>query len=97
MILGCEDPGVTRNHPITGINAENLPDELKGLKVYSVCLGDGEWIQVATLNGQINSGTYPKGKVQETTVVINPNCTSERVIYAQEIISETEDIIVIRK
>lgn len=75
----------------------NLPDELKGLKVYVVGTGDGDDIKVAILNGQVNSGTYSVGKTQATTIVVNKDHYDERTIEAKAILLETDDIIVIKK
>jgi hypothetical protein len=75
----------------------NLPPELKGLKVYSVGISGGDVVKVAVINGDVNSLTYTVGKTQQTTIVVNKDRYNERVIEADEIISETDDIIVIRK
>lgn len=74
-----------------------LPQELKGLKVYTVHTGGIGEIKVAILNGEVNSLTYPVGKTEETTIVINKGHYDERVIEAEEILSETDEIIVIKK
>jgi hypothetical protein len=94
LLFGCEDPGVTSKR-LTGAE-DNLPFELRGLKVYSVSLGEGDWVKVAVLNGQPNSLTYAVGKTTETTIIVNQNNRSERVIHGS-IISENDSIIVIKK
>lgn len=94
-MLGCEDPGVSIKR-LTGAE-DNLPPELRGLKVYSVSIGDGNWVKVAVLNNNINSLTYSEGKTQTTTIVINQNNQKEKVIHARYIISENDSIIVLKK
>ena len=78
-------------------NAGNLPPELKGLKVYAVGIGNGNVVKVAILNNNVNSVTYSEGKVEVTTLIINSNTNNSRIIEVKEILSETDDIIVIRK
>ena len=95
VTLSCEDPGVT-TRSLVGDEKE-LPEELKGLKVYSVSCGEGEYVKVAILNGELNSLTYSEGKTTETIIVVNKGEYTERTIYGREILSETKDIIVIRK
>lgn len=94
LTVSCGEKGVSRQK-LTGFES-NLPDELRGLKVYSVNDGALSYIKVAVLNGQINSVTYPVGKTQETTIMVNKN-GQDRVIHAREILSENDSIIVIRK
>jgi hypothetical protein len=74
---------------------QGLPPELKGLRVYTVQDGITH-VKVALFNGQVNSVTYPVGKTEETTIIINGGGTP-RTIECKEIISETDEIIVIRK
>ena len=94
VLMSCDDSGVTRK-TLSG-NEEQLPAELKGLKVYNVSTGGGNWVRVAVLNGEVNSTTYQVGKIQETTIIIGDKA-KPRVIQAKEILSETDSIIVIRK
>lgn len=94
-LFSCEDAGVTSKRLVG--DESQLPEKLKGLEVYSVSLGDGVWIKVAILNNEINSVTYPVGKTEETTIVVDKGSYKERTIYAKEVLSETDDIIVIRK
>ena len=76
-------------------NESNLPQELKGLKVYKVWVEDGNYVNVAFLNNQINSLSYPQGKSSNsTTFVIN---AQKKVIEVKEIISENDSIIVCKK
>lgn len=74
-----------------------LPAELKGLKIYTIRTGTLDYAKVAIFNNMPNSVTYSVGKTQETTILINNNTSNKRTIVAKEIISETNDIIVIRK
>jgi hypothetical protein len=93
-MFSCDDPGVAYSR-LNG-DEQNLPEELRGLKVYSVSLGEGNFIKVAVLGNQTSS-TYQVGKVQETTVVVNKDHFNERVIVAKEIIMENDSLILIHK
>lgn len=95
-ITSCVEKGVT-TQKLTG-DEQNLPDELKGLKIYSVSTGGGDWIKVAVLNNQINALSYSEGKYSEHVIIVeNKDSYDERIIEVEEIISETDDIIVIKK
>lgn len=85
-------PGVT-NQRLNG-NESALPPELKGLKVYTVDLGGLDYIRVAILDNKINSLSYTESKTTQNVIIITPD---DHVIKADEIISETDEIIVIRK
>lgn len=74
----------------------SLPSELEGMKVYKVWVEDGNYVRVAILNNQINSLTYPLGKSQNTTIVVN-NPSENKTIEVKEIISENDSIIVCKK
>lgn len=76
-------------------NEDDLPQELKGLKIYSVSVGDGVYVKVAVLDNKANSTTYPVGKFQESLIVVD-NSTSKQIKVSQ-ILSETDSIIVCRK
>jgi hypothetical protein len=94
-ISGCGPDGTTY-YDLNG--SENaLPDELKGLKVYSVKVGALDYVKVAILNGEVNSATYSEGKTTETTIIVNGGKRNERIIYASQIISENDSIIVLKK
>jgi hypothetical protein len=95
IAISCAKPGVTQTS-LTGVE-QQLPEELKGLKVYTVSLGDGEYVKVAILNNEINSATYQEGKTTQTTIIINKGEYNEKTIYGKEILAETKDIIVIKK
>ena len=92
-LMSCERGSTTMS--LTG-GESALPPELKGLKVYTVSTGIS-YVKVAVLNNQVNSVTYTEGKTTHTTIIINPNNGATRTIDCKEIISETDDIIVIRK
>ena len=96
FIMSCTDKGIT-SVELTGLE-ETLPAELKGLRIYSVSLGDGSNVKVATLKNQPFSVNYQVGKIRGTTIIIDNNIKDdERIIHAKQIISETDSIIVIRK
>ena len=78
-------------------NELGLPDELKGLKVYSVRTEGGGLVRVGLLNNTVNSLTYTEGKTTSTTIIINKDNYCERTIIAKEILSENDSIIVIKK
>lgn len=95
-VTSCRESGET-NQKLFG-NEQNLPDELKGLKVYKVYTDNtGNYVKVGILDNKVNSLTYPVGKTQQTTIVIDPNTNKERTIIAKEILSETDEIILIKK
>jgi len=93
ILSSCTPKGVAIQR--TNGNEKTLPDELKGLKVYDVSIGEGDYIKVALMNGKSNSTRYMVGKIHETTIIINSG--EKRLINAKEIISETDSILVIKK
>ena len=92
-LTSCEDKGVTKQW-LSG-DESTLPPELKGLKVYRVSCGEGEYVRVGILNNQVISTTYPDGKVQESIILVNKEVT--RTINVESIISENDSIVVIKK
>jgi len=92
-LTSCEDKGITRQ-TLTG-DESNLPQELKGLKVYTVSTGEGSYVKVAVLNNQAISTTYQSGKHQQSVILVNKE--TERTINVESIISENDSIIVIKK
>lgn len=92
-LTSCEDKGVTQQW-LTG-DETNLPAELKGLKIYTVSCGSGNYVKVAVLNNQPISTTYQSGKHQQSTILINSK--PERTINVESIISENDSIVVIKK
>ena len=97
VAMSCEDAGSSYIR-LNGSESK-LPPELKGLKVYSVAIEDGGYVRVAILNNQINSLNYIAGKQNCSTIILNNNARTNniRTIYAKEILSETDSIIVIQK
>lgn len=88
----CDKAGVTKLR-LNG-NENELPQELKGLKIYSVSTGDGS-VKVAIFDNKANSTTYRVGKFEESLIVVD-NSTSKQIKVSQ-ILSETDSIIVCRK
>lgn len=94
FIVSCQDSGTT-DMVLFG-NEYGLPTELKGLKVYTVAIKDGNLIRVAVLNNEINSIGYKNGEINNTTLMINNN--SERnFIEVKQILIENDTLIVCRK
>ena len=93
LLTSCEDKGVTRQ-TLTG-DETNLPQELKGLKVYRVSCGDNEYVKVGILNNQVVSTTYQSGKHQQSVILVNKG--TPRTINVESVISENDSIIVIKK
>ena len=93
LTISCQDKGVTRQ-TLTG-DETNLPPELKGLKVYRVSCGEGEYVKVGILNNQVISTTYQDGKIQQSVILVNKEVA--RTINVESIISENDSIIVIKK
>lgn len=93
LLTSCEDKGVTRQS-LTG-DESTLPQELKGLKVYRVSCGEGEYVKVGILNNQVISTTYQAGKVKQSVILVNKEVA--RTINVESIISENDSIIVIKK
>lgn len=93
LIVACEDKGVT-SQKLTG-DESTLPAELKGLKVYRVSCGEGEYVRVGILNNQVISTTYQTGKVHQSIILVNKE--TARTINVESIISENDSIVVIKK
>jgi hypothetical protein len=100
-LISCEEKGTTRQRLIG--NESNLPPELKGLKVYRVSCGDGDFVKVAILDNQSISTTYKSGKHAQSLVLITKEVeygTGEiprRPVNIESIISENDSIMIIRK
>lgn len=92
-LLACTPQGTTT----TRLNGDEktLPNELKGLKVYSVSLGGGNYVKVAVLNNNTNSTTYREGKVDKTIIVVDKR--NQKVINVEDIIMENDSLIICRK
>jgi hypothetical protein len=93
LVMSCAEPG-TSFQRLTG-NEMNLPPELKGLEIYYVSTGKGNYVNVAVLKNQVNSLTYPVGKITESVIMLN-SPTSARLIEG-EVLVENDELIVIRK
>ena len=93
----CEKPGAT-SYNLSG-NEQNLPDKLKGLEVYSVCIGGGDYVKVALLNDNVNSITETKtvGKISTTVSTIIIDKQNQKLIEVKEILLENDSMIVCRK
>jgi len=89
----CENKGVVTER-LNG-DEQSLPEELKGLKIYSVSIGSGNYVKVAVLNGNVNSTTYQVGRFQETTIIVNKQ--DGKSIEVSQILIENDSIIVCRK
>lgn len=92
-LTSCSDAGTTQLQ-LNG-NESNLPDELKGLKVYSVATDGGHYVQVAVLDNQINSTTYKVGKQNQSLVIINKG--DNKLIEVSSILMENDSLIICRK
>jgi hypothetical protein len=93
LTISCEDKGLTRQ-TLTG-DESTLPAELKGLKVYTVSTGSGNYVKVAVINNQAISTTYKSGKHQQSVILVNKG--TPRTINVESVISENDSIIVIKK
>jgi hypothetical protein len=93
FLSSCEQQGVTRVR-LNG-NENELPGELKGLKVYSVSIGGGSYVKVAVIGDQVNSVTHHENKQDKTTIIVDKR--KQRVIEIENILTENDSIIVCRK
>jgi len=91
-VMSCREEGSTR---IALDGSPNLPKELEGLRVYNVATGSGQYVNVAILNNNINSLTYPVGKHRSTTVLVNKQ--DDKVIPVSSIVMENDSLIICRK
>lgn len=92
-LTSCQDAGVTRQ--VLNGDEPVLPEELKGLKIYSVSCGQGVFVKVALLNNQVVSTTYKSGKTQQSVILLDNK--TKRTINVESIISENDSIMVIKK
>ena len=92
-LTSCSDAGTTQIQ-LNG-DESNLPDELKGLKVYSVATDGGHYVQVAVLDNQINSTTYKVGKHTESLVIVNKQ--DNKLIEVSSVLMENDSLIICRK
>ena len=79
---------------------ENLPNEIKGLKLYWVNTSDGalsNGIYVGYLEGyNTTSLNYQSGKTHTSVVLVTPK-NDVKTILVKEILVENDSIIVIKK
>lgn len=92
-LTSCHDEGET-SLSLDG-NKHELPEELKGLKVYWVATGKASGVQVAVLNNQVNSLTYAEGKTQETVIMVNKS--TNKIYEISEVLMENDSIMVVKK
>ncbi|MCK9415850.1 hypothetical protein M0Q97_04250 [Candidatus Dojkabacteria bacterium] len=93
-LFSCQRAGTSYQY-LNG-NEQNLPPELKGLKVYWVYIDNsGAGVNVAVLNGEVNSLNYKSGKTHRSTIMVNNQ--NNRIIEIKEILLENDSLIVCRK
>lgn len=92
-LTSCDSAGVVSKR-LNG-DEQDLPYELKGLKIYNVSTGGGNYVKVAVLNGEVNSTTYKVGKFSESTLIVNKQ--NNRLIEVSQILVENDSVIVCRK
>jgi len=95
IFTSCDDVGTT-SKKLNG-DEQNLPDELKGLKIYSVSTGGGDYVKVAVLDGKTNSTTYQVGKLQESTLIVNLDKQNGKLIEVSQILVENDSLIICKK
>jgi hypothetical protein len=96
VTISCSDPGTTdiRVHG----NEPALPEELKGLKIYSVSDGYGSHIKVAVFKGQVVGEQYRNGKYRYDAVNIYKQDGSVSKGYPESnILLENDSILILRK
>ena len=92
-VTSCDDPGYTRLR-LQG-DEKNLPEELKGLKVYTVAIDKGKYIEVAVMNDKVNSTTYQSGKSTQSIVILNKQ--GNKLIEVSSVLMENDSLIICRK
>jgi len=93
LFTSCDDVG-TSTKKLHGDELD-LPDELKGLKVYDVFIGGENFVKVVILDDKVNSTTHQVGKSQQSNIIINKQ--NKRMIEVTEILVENDSIIVCKK
>jgi hypothetical protein len=88
--ISCQEVGNSSNI-LTG-QEQSLPNELKGLKIYSVSLGKGDYVKVAILDNNVMSLTESHNDEGKSLLILNKN-----KIKVKEILIENDSIIVCRK
>lgn len=95
-LSSCSDPGTTdvRVHG----NEPALPEELKGLKIYSVSDGYGSRIKVAVFKGQVVGEEYRNGKHRYDAVnIYKQDGEVSRRYPESSILLENDSILILRK
>jgi hypothetical protein len=90
-LVSCDPAGTSRIR-VTG-NENELPQELKGLKVYSVSCGEGDYIKVAILNDKVVGTSYSESKYTEDIAIIQ----RDSVVPNEQVIFENDTIKIVRK
>lgn len=93
LFIGCQDAGTT-SETLTGYE-QNLPKELKGLKVYRIADGKGGAVKVAVLDNKINSTTYQQGKLTESVIILDKR--SKKLIEVENITVINDTLILCEK
>lgn len=93
LFSSCQDGGNVEEQ-LTG-NEQDLPKELKGLKVYRVSLKGEGFVKIAVLNNNINSTAYQVNKSQENVIILNKN--TGKLMQVSEVLLENDSIVVFRK
>lgn len=88
--ISCQEVGDSSNI-LTG-QEQSLPNDLKGLKIYSVSLGKGDYVKVAILDKNVMSLTESNNRETKSLLILNNN-----KIKVKEILIENDSIIVCRK
>lgn len=93
VLVSCYAPGTTE----LKLNGDepNLPEELKGLKVYTVSTNNGGYVRVGILDQKAVSTTYRSGKTLQSFILLNKQ--NGKMIEVKEVLSETDSIIVCKK
>jgi hypothetical protein len=86
--ISCQEVGKTSN-VLTG-QEQSLPNELKGLKIYNVSLGNDGYVKVAILDNNVMSLTETHNHETKSLLILNK-------IKVKEILIENDSIIVCRK
>lgn len=104
IFSSCSDPGTTTVR-LQG-DEKGLPEELKGLKIYSVSDGYGNYtvsdgygnyIKVSILENQVVGTSYMNGKHKNHLVYANQNNEITITVPKKNIIVENDSIMVIKK
>ena len=92
ITISCQQPGTTS---MLLNDHTNLPNELKGLKIYEVSVGNGRYVKVAVLNNTLNSLSYIDGKVDKSVMLVNKE--SNKVVSVSAVLMENDSLIICKK